>query len=46
MRENLYSEFKGALVEYYVLGELVKLHGEILFYWKSGNTGEVDFIVK
>ena len=42
----LYSEFKGALTENYVLGELVNLHGDAPYYWKSGNTAEVDFIAQ
>lgn len=41
-----YSEFKGALTENYVLGELVNLHGYVPYYWKSGNTAEVDFIAQ
>ncbi len=40
----LFTEFKGALTENYVLGELVNLHGNIPYYWKSGNTAEVDFV--
>jgi len=43
---SLYKEFKGALVENYVLGELINLQGEVPCYWKSGNTAEVDFIVQ
>lgn len=42
----LYSEFKGAMIENYVLGELVRLQGEVPYYWKSGNTAEVDFIAQ
>ena len=42
----LYSEFKGALTENYVLCELVNLHGDVPYYWKSGNTAEVDFIAQ
>lgn len=43
---SLYSEFKGAMTENYVLSELVHLQGETPFYWKSGNTAEVDFIAQ
>jgi len=43
---SLYSEFKGALTENYVLGELVNLLGDVPYYWKSGNTAEVDFIAQ
>ncbi len=42
----LYAEFKGAMTENYVLNELVNLKGEIPYYWKSGNTAEVDFIAQ
>ena len=40
----LFSEFKGALTENYVLGELVNLHGDVPYCWRSGNTAEVDFV--
>lgn len=43
---KLYSEFKGALTENYVLNELVILTGDVPYYWKSGNTAEVDFVVQ
>lgn len=42
----LYSEFKGAMTENYVLIELVNLLGMPPYYWKSGNTAEVDFIAQ
>lgn len=42
----LYAEFKGALTENYVLNELINLHGNVPFYWKSGNTAEVDFVAQ
>ncbi|WP_010251898.1 DUF4143 domain-containing protein [Acetivibrio cellulolyticus] len=42
---HLYTEFKGAMTENYVLNELVNLHGDMPYYWKSGNTAEVDFIL-
>jgi hypothetical protein len=41
-----YKEFKGALTENYVLSELANTLGDVPFYWKSGNTAEVDFIVQ
>lgn len=43
---SLYSEFKGAMTENYVLEELLHLHGDIPRYWKSANTAEVDFVVQ
>lgn len=41
-----YSEFKGALTGSYVLCELVDLYGDVPYYWRSGNTAEVDFIAQ
>ena len=41
-----YTEFKGALAENYVLNELINLHGEVPYYWMSGNTAEVDFVAQ
>lgn len=41
-----YKEFKGSLTENYVLCELVKSVAETLYYWSSGNTAEVDFILQ
>nr|WP_114299733.1 ATP-binding protein [Anaerobacterium chartisolvens] len=43
---RLYEEFKGALTENYVLAELVNVQGDMPFYWKSGNTAEVDFVAQ
>ena len=41
-----YREFKGSLTENFVLCELVKSVDESLYYWTSGNTAEVDFILQ
>lgn len=40
---DLYIRYKGAFAENYVLNEL-KLLGKEPFFWRSGNTAEVDFI--
>lgn len=40
---ELYGTFKGAFTENYVLLELIK-QGYNPFFWRSGNTAEVDFI--
>ncbi len=40
---DLYVRYKGAFAENYVLNELKSL-GKELFFWRSGNTAEVDFI--
>lgn len=40
-----YIEFKGAIAENAVLQSLVGLrHGDVPFYWTSGNKAEVEFI--
>jgi predicted AAA+ superfamily ATPase len=41
-----YREFKGAMTENYFLGEWMQRHASPPFYWTSGNTAEVDFIVQ
>ena len=41
-----YREFKGSLTENFVLCELVKSVDDSLYYWSSGNTAEVDFILQ
>ena len=44
--DTVYKEFKGAMTENYVLNELVKSVSENLFYWTSGNSAEVDFVLQ
>lgn len=41
----MFQGFKGALVENYVLTELIASRAQVPWYWKSGNTAEVDFII-
>ena len=43
---EIYTEFKGTMTENYVLGELVKHVDEKAYYWVSGNSAEVDFIIQ
>ena len=43
---NIYSEFKGAVSENFVLNELIKSIGGPLYYWTSDNSAEVDFVVQ
>lgn len=38
-----FSRYKGAFVENYVLNELIAM-GKEPYFWRSGNTAEVDFI--
>lgn len=41
-----YKEFKGSLTENYVCCELIRCVDETPYYWSSGNTAEVDFILQ
>lgn len=41
-----YKEFKGSMTENYVLCELMKSVDDTAYYWSSGNTAEVDFIIQ
>lgn len=40
---EIYKNFKGALTENYVLNELLA-QGRQLYFWRSGNTAELDFL--
>jgi predicted AAA+ superfamily ATPase len=42
-REEIFKEFNGLIAEQYVLQQLAKYN---LFYWTSGETSEVDFIMQ
>lgn len=41
-----YREFKGAMTENFFLQEWMQRHDAVPFYWTSGNTAEVDFILQ
>lgn len=42
-----YTEFKGAMAENVVLQSLVAIKGmDVPFYWTSGNTAEVEFVIQ
>lgn len=41
-----YREFKGSMTENYVLCELLCSGTEAAYYWSSGNTAEVAFVVQ
>lgn len=43
---SIYSEFKGAMAENYVLCELMNQYRDVPFFWKSNNRAEVDFVVQ
>jgi len=43
---RLFTEFKGALAENYILSGLIGQFEPIPRYWRSGNKAEVDFLVQ
>lgn len=43
---RLFTEFKGALTENYILQSLVTQLDDVPRYWTSGNVAEVDFIIQ
>ncbi|MGM9697398.1 MAG: ATP-binding protein [Prevotella sp.] len=43
---RLFTEFKGILSENYVLQSLRRQFGDNIFYWTSGNTAEVEFVLQ
>lgn len=44
-RNELYAKFKGAFAENYVMNELIT-SGYDPYYWRSGNTAEIDFLIE
>lgn len=44
-RDELYSKFKGALTENYVMNELISDNFKP-YYWNSGNRAEIDFLIE
>ena len=42
----VYTDFKGAMTENFVLNELIKSVCEQAYYWNSGNQAEVDFVIQ
>ena len=43
---RLFTEFKGAMLENYILQSLVAQFNDIPRYWSSGNLAELDFILQ
>jgi predicted AAA+ superfamily ATPase len=43
---RLFTEFKGAMLENYVLQSLLTQFEDMPRYWSSGNTAEVDFVIQ
>ncbi len=46
MGDSLFSVFKGVMAENYVLQSLVRQFGPQHYYWTSGNTAEVEFVLQ
>ena len=46
MGDSLFTEFKGVMAENYVLQALVRQYGNQHYYWISGNTAEVEFVLQ
>ena len=46
MDQDIFREYRGRLAENYVQQQLAALGKKDLFYWTSGNTAEVDFIMQ
>lgn len=44
--DTLFTEFKGVLSENYILQSLVRQYGKQHYYWTSGNTAEVEFVLQ
>ena len=45
-QSSVYTEFKGAMAENFVLNELIKVTDQTPYYWANTNSAEVDFIVQ
>jgi len=43
---RLFTEFKGAITENYILQSIISQFEDIPRYWTSGNLAEIDFIVQ
>lgn len=43
---DIFSDFKGRLIENYVQQQLISQKIEPLYYWTSGNLAELDFIIQ
>ncbi|HMQ07324.1 MAG TPA: AAA family ATPase [Saprospiraceae bacterium] len=43
---RLFTEFKGAMIENYILQSLIAQFEDVPRYWTSGYTAEVDFLVQ
>ena len=46
LNKDLFDEFKGRLVENFVLQQMKVMNYRSIYYWTSGNTAEVDFVIQ
>ncbi|MBQ9502421.1 MAG: ATP-binding protein [Lentisphaeria bacterium] len=46
MDQDIFSEYRGRLAENFVQQQLTALGKKSLFYWTSGNTAKVDFVMQ
>ncbi len=44
--DKLLTEFKGVLSENFILCSLIRQFGKDIFYWSSGNTAEIEFVIQ
>jgi predicted AAA+ superfamily ATPase len=44
--DELFTSFKGALLENYVLQEIKARHDQLVYYWTSEGIAEVDFLLE
>ncbi len=45
-KNSKYTEFKGALTENFALTELINTGYKNVYFWRSQNTAEVDFVIQ
>jgi uncharacterized protein len=43
---RLFTEFKGAMIENFILQSIISQFQDVPRYWSSGNTAELDFVVQ
>ncbi len=46
LNKDIFGEFKGQLVENFVLQQLKAMNFRSIYYWTSGNIAEVDFVIQ
>lgn len=46
LNKDIFAEFKGRLVENFALQQMKAMNFRSIYYWTSGNTAEVDFVIQ